>query len=108
MALKEREHVKFHNKFCNVVDELIVLEELGFIEDGFNNWNYVIYQSEKDRYHSKKIVASGDYLFLRDQQGDKWTDANLCTLWNRDIAGVIKKETIKQFINLLKTGNVKQ
>jgi enolase len=107
MALKKRKHSKFHNKFCNVVDKLIVLQELGFEEDGFHNWNYVIYKDSTGKF-SKSIVASGDYLFLRDQQGSKSTDVNLCTLWNRDIGGVIKKENIKQFINLLNTGNVKQ
>lgn len=105
MALKERSHGKFANKFCNVVSELIILEELGFKEDSFHGWNYIIYQSNK---FSKSLVASGDYLYLRDQQGDKWTDVSLCTLWNRDIAGPVKKREIEDFINLLKAGNVRK
>lgn len=107
MALKERNMGKFANKFCNVVDELITLEELGFKEDGHFCWNYIIYLSDCGNY-SKSIMASGDYLYLRDQQGNKYTDVSLCTLWNRDIGGPIRKETIRQFINLLETGNVRQ
>ena len=42
MALKKRKVGKFHNKFCNVVDQLITLEELGFKEDWHNRWNYPI------------------------------------------------------------------
>jgi hypothetical protein len=107
MALKERNMGKFSNKFCNVVDELITLQDLGFNEDKHHCWNYIIYASHCGKY-MKSLVGSGDYLYLRDQQGDKYTDVSLCTLWNRDIAGTIKKETIKQFINLLETGNVRQ
>tara|TARA_R110000796_G_scaffold181330_1_gene297920 strand:+ start:54317 stop:54643 length:327 start_codon:yes stop_codon:yes gene_type:complete len=108
MALKERNHGKFANKFCNVVDELITLEELGFKEDGFHNWNYIIRQSDDSPHYSKSLVAAGDYLYLRDQQGDKYTDVSLCALWSRGIGGPIRKETIKQFINLLEAGNVRQ
>lgn len=106
MALKERSMGKFANKFCNVVDELIVLEELGFKEDGYYRWNYIIYMSECGKF-SKSILANGDYLYLRDQSGDKYTDVSLCTLWNRDIAGPIKKREIEDFINMLKQGNVR-
>ena len=109
MALKERSIGKFENKFCNVVDQLIVLQELGFVEDNFRSWNYVIYQGTgKSKHYSKSLVASGDYLYLRDQQGDKWTDVSLCTLWNRDVAGPIKKREIEDFINKLKQGNVRK
>ena len=95
---------KFSNKFCNVVDKSITLEDLGFQEDGYHRWNYTIYQRGT---FSKLLVASGDYLYVRDQMGEKWTDVSLCTLWSKDIAGPIDKETIQQFINLLKKGNVK-
>ena len=82
MALKERQHGKFHNKFCNVVDQLIVLQELGFVEDSFHNWNYVIYQGTlKSKHFSKSLVASGDYLYLRDQQG---ADVPEEVLWQRE------------------------
>ncbi len=39
MALKERNMGKFHNKFCNVVNELIVLKKLGFKENEFHRRN---------------------------------------------------------------------
>lgn len=106
MAL-ERKIGKFHNKFCNVVDKLIILQELGFKEDNYHAWSYVLHQSKCGKF-SKSILASGDYLYLRDQNGDKWTDVSLCTLWNRDIAGVIKKDQIINFINILKQGNVRE
>jgi len=106
MALKTRNHGKYVNKFCNVVEKLITLQELGFVEDGFHCWNLRLYQSPCGKF-SKSLVGSGDYLYLRDQQGDKWTDVSLCTLWNRDIGGPIRKSTIIQFINLLKSGNVR-
>jgi hypothetical protein len=108
MNLKERNVGKFNNKFCNLVEELITLQELGFKEDSYHNWVYVIYQDNHSPHYSKSIVAAGDYLYIRDQQGDKWTDVSLCTLWNRDIAGPIKKKEIENFINMLKQGNVKQ
>ncbi len=108
MALKERNMGKFANKFCNVVEELITLENLGFKEDGYHRWNYIIYQSKHSPHYSKSLVASGDYLYLRDQQGDKYSDVSLCTLWNRDIAGPISAFTIKEFINLIKAGNVRE
>jgi len=109
MALKERNLGKFQaNKYCNVVDQLITLEELGFKEDGYHRWNYILWQSERNDGFSKSIVAAGDYLYLRDQQGSKYTDVSLCTLWNRDIAGPIDKKTIQQFINLLEAGNVRK
>lgn len=107
MALKERNMGKFSNKFCNVVDELITLQDLGFNEDKHHCWNYIIYESNCGKY-MKSLVGSGDYLYLRDQQGDKYTDVSLCTLWNRDVAGVIKKREIENFINLLKQGNVRK
>lgn len=107
MALKERvEPSKFANKFCNVVNELMTLQNLGFKEDGFNRWNYILYQSPDGKW-SKSIVASGDYLYLRDQQGDKYTDVSLCVLWNRDTAGPITGYDIREFIKLLKAGNVR-
>ena len=95
------------NKYCNVVDDVAILEDLGFKEDGFHNWNYVVYQSEKNPYYSKKIVASGDYLFIKDQMGVKRDGSSLCTLWNRDVSGIISKKNIESFINLLKQGNVR-
>ena len=98
---------KFANKFCNVVTELISLEELGFKEDGHHRWVYVLYISNCGNF-SKSLLATGDYLYLRDQSGDKYTDVSLCTLWNRDIAGPISPYTIKEFINLLKQGNVRE
>lgn len=107
MALKERNMGKFHNKFCNVVEQLITLEELGFKEDGFHRWNYVIYISECGNF-SKSLVAAGDYFYLRDQMGAKYTDVSLCTLWNRDKAGPISAHTIKEFIKLLEAGNVRK
>ena len=103
MILK-RKKGKFHNKFCNVVDHLITLEELGFKEDNFHRWEYVLYVSECKKY-SKILVASGDYLYLQDRHQ---SDVYLCTLWNRDIAGTIKKAQIVEFINLLKLGNVRK
>jgi hypothetical protein len=106
MSLKPREIGKFANKFCNVVDQLITLQELGFQEDGFNNWSYVIYQSNCGKF-SKSLIASGDYLYLRDQMGDKYTDVSMCTLWSRDIAGSIPKRIIEKFIYLIGTGNVR-
>ena len=106
MALKGRNMGKYSNKYCNVVEELIVLEELGFKEDGYHRWNYIIYQDPTGMF-SKSLLATGDYLYLRDQQGDKYTDVSLCTLWNRDIAGPIKKREIEDFINILKQGNVR-
>jgi|TARA_R110002050_G_scaffold71233_1_gene153172 hypothetical protein len=106
MKLKERNMGKFKNKFCNVVDELITLHELGFEEDGHHRWNYSIYMSSCGRF-SKGLIASGDYLYLRDQSGDKYTDVSICTLWSRDIAGPIKKREIEDFINMLKQGNVR-
>jgi hypothetical protein len=109
MGLKERSVGKFNNKFCNVVEELITLQELGFEEDNYHNWVYVIYQADHNSHHySKSIVASGDYLYVRDQQGNKWTDISMCCLWNRDIAGPIKKREIEDFINMLKQGNVRK
>jgi len=107
MALKEREMGRFANKFCKVVEKLITLQDLGFVEDGYHRWNYVIYQSECGNF-CKSIIGSGDYLYLRDQLGDKYTDVSLCVLWNRDIAGPIKKKEIENFINILKQGNVRQ
>lgn len=103
--LKERIIDKRFNKYCYVVDELITLEELGFKEDGYHNWVYIIYQCDS---FSKSLIASGDYLHLRDQTGNKYTDVSLCTLWNKDIAGTIKKREIEDFINMLKQGNVKK
>jgi hypothetical protein len=107
MSLKPREMGKFANKFCNVVSQLITLQELGFQEDGYHNWNYTIYQSDCGKF-SKTLVASSDYLYLRDQMGDKYTDVSLCTLWNRNIAGPIPKRIIEKFIYLIGTGNVKK
>jgi len=105
MALKERNMGRFANKFCNVVEELITLEELGFKEDGHHRWNYILYQHGS---FSKSLLASGDYLYLRDQSGDKYTDVDICVLWSRDIAAPICKQTIEQFINLLTKGNVRK
>lgn len=104
MGLKERNMGKFGAKFCHVVDQLITLEELGFKEDGYGRWNYILW--EKGAY-SKSLVASGNYLYLRDQQGDKYTDVSLCILWNKGIAGYISKQTLKRFIKLLERGNVR-
>ena len=104
MGLKSRNMGKFANKFCNVVDELITLEELGFKEDGYNRWNYIIWQRE---HYSKSLVASGDYLYLRDQEGEKYTDVSMCVLWNRDIAGPITKGQLSNLINFLRAGNVR-
>lgn len=108
MALKTRNMGKFANKFCNVVDQLITLEELGFTEDGYHRWNYIIYQSKRDPHFVKSLVAAGDYLYVRDQMGNKYTDVSLCTLWNRDTSGPIDKKTIQQFINLIEAGNVRK
>jgi hypothetical protein len=95
------------NKYCHVVDDVAILKELGFEEDGFHNWNYVIYQSDHNPHYSKSIVAAGDYLYVRDNMGRKREGSSLCTLWNRDIAGTISKNDIESFINLLKQGNVR-
>ena len=108
MALKTRNMGKFANKFCNVVEQLITLENLGFVEDGYHRWNYIIYQSEHSPHYSKSLVAAGDYLYLRDQSGDKYTDVSMCTLWNRDTSGPIDGYTIKEFIKLLEAGNVRK
>lgn len=105
MALKKRKVGKFHNKFCNVVDQLITLEELGFKEDWHNRWNYTIFENGD---YSKSLLASGDYLYLRDQSGPRVEDVSLCVLWNRDIAGPIKKHEIGNFINMLREGNVRK
>ena len=104
MSLKERNMGKFKNKFCNVVDSLITLQDLGFKEDDHCRWNYVIYISECGNF-SKSILASGDFLYLRDQFGNKYTDVSICVLWDKSLSGVIKKQDIENFINLLKKGN---
>jgi len=104
MSVLNRKKGKFHNKFCNVVDQLIILEELGFKEDNFHRWEYALYVSERKEY-SKTIIASGDYLYLQDKCQ---SDVNLCVLWNRDFGGTIKKPQILEFINLLKLGNVEK
>tara|TARA_R110002020_G_scaffold100855_5_gene238075 strand:- start:8308 stop:8634 length:327 start_codon:yes stop_codon:yes gene_type:complete len=97
------------NPYCNVVDQLVTLEELGFKEDNYRSWVYIIYESNHNGCHySKSILASGDYLYLRDQSGNKVTDIHLTTLWNSNKGGFIKKHQIEQFINLLKLGNVRE
>jgi hypothetical protein len=95
------------NEYCRVVDDVAVLKELGFKKDGFHNWNYVVYQSKNNPNYSKLIVASGDYLFIKDKMGVAIGDSSLCTLWNKDIAGTISKKDIESFINILKQGNVR-
>ena len=104
MKLKERNMGKFKNKFCSVVDELITLHELGFVEDGHHRWSFTIHQVGA---FSKSLLASGNFLYLRDQEGDKYTDVNMCILWNRNANGPIKKREIEDFINMLKLGNVR-
>lgn len=104
MSLKKRNLGKFENKFCNVVDQLITLADLGFIEHEYSQWIYTIWQKGN---FSKTLIASGNSLYLRDQTGDKWTDVSLCTLWNRNIAGPINESQIRSLIHLLKIGNVR-
>lgn len=107
MALKDRKETKITNKFCNVVDELMVLQELGFKEDRYHRWELIIVQIDEDPDHYKSILATSDYLYLMDSYGGG-EDMSLCTLWNRNVAGPIKKREIEDFINMLKQGNVRR
>lgn len=98
------------NKYVHIVEDLTTLEDLGFVEDGFKNWNYVL--SDTDLCF-KAIVASGDYLFLRerskrenDKEGKLRED--LITLWNWDISKCIPAEKLRTLVEILKEGNVRQ
>ena len=107
MELEKSTGAKF-NKYCYIVKDVAILKDLGFKEDGFHNWNYVIYQSDHNPHYSKSIVAAGDYLYIKDKMGNSRHDSSLCTLWNRDVSGTISKKDIEFFINILKRGNVRE
>ena len=59
---------------------------------------------------SKDIIASGDYLYLRnfDKRDKKPFSQDVTVLWNRDIAGPIGVYDLGLIINLLKKGNVRK
>ena len=105
MALKPRNMSSFSSEFCNVVEELTTLKELGFKEDGYHHWKYTLCQRG---VYSKSLIASKNYLYLRDQEGEKYTDVTMCKLWNKDIAGPISKSKLVSIINFLKEGNVNE
>ena len=82
----------------------MTLQDLGFKEDNYHRWEYILYVSECKKY-SKTIVASGDYLYLKEEA---LSGTDMCVLWSRDFGGAIKKAQILEFINLLKLGNVEK
>lgn len=98
------------NRYVQVVEDLTTLEELGFVEDGFKNWNYIL----SDTKHCyKAIVVSGDYVFLRERSKTandkaKQLREDLITLWNWDIAKCIPAEKLRTFVEILKEGNVRE
>jgi hypothetical protein len=54
--------------------------KLGSQKNGFGNHEYHL-------THRKKIVFSGDYIYLRDierMDGSESMEDNICTLWNND------------------------
>ena len=107
IMLGERKKPKVnYNKFVNVVKDLIILEELGFVEDHFHRWVCVIY--DQGEGYSKKIIASGDSLYLEDRDGIGVINVNLTTLWDKNVNGAITKRQLMTFINLINEGNVKK
>ena len=103
----ERKQGNSASKYCYVVKELITLQELGFKEDGFHRWNLILSESE---IHQKSLLASGDYLYLQElgKKDSLPYNRDLTVLWNKDIGGVIRKDTLKNLIEILKAGNVRQ
>ena len=89
-------------KYVSVVDQLITLEELGFKEDGFHRWNYIIHDSPISR---AVVCASGDYIFYENSDPFK---KDIVTLWNKDIAGTISKSRLQVLLNILKQGNARK
>lgn len=102
----ERKEAKFAFKFCNVVDQLITLEELGFKEDGFFRWVLTLHDSD---IQSKRLIASSDYLYLNDvsKKDKSRSQDDFVVVWNRDIGGVLSKERLRGLIEFLKAGNVR-
>jgi len=96
-------------KYVSVVDQLITLEELGFKEDGFHRWNYIIHDSPISR---AVVCASGDYIFYENsdpsrKEGNPFKK-DIVTLWNKDIAGTISKARLQVLLNILKQGNARK
>lgn len=72
-------------------------EKFGVQKNGFHNFEYII----DDRKKRKKIIFSGDYIYLRDidrMDGIESHQDHLCTLWNNDIRK--RKIYVHEFQNL--------
>lgn len=103
----ERKQGNSASKFCYVVEELITLQELGFKEDEFHRWSLILSESH---IHQKRLIASGDYLYLQElgKKDSNLYNRDIVAIWNKDIGGVIRKDILKNLIEILKAGNVRE
>lgn len=99
-------------KYCDVVKDLITLQDLGFKEDEYNRWEYLVYhqksfnpRTSKPLFYIKKFVASGDNLYLVEIRNGEYTST---ILWNKKVSGEISRGELNLLMNLILKGNGKE
>lgn len=92
------------NKYIHVVSDYDDVMALGFVYTKFHQLVFTITDNSLAR---KEIILSSDYVLYKTTNVKHPEESDIVTLWNRDLAGEIPTETLKELVDIIKMGNTR-